>query len=72
MPERAPCPAPHPAPRLPIQPAFGTCPHWRKLFWIADAKKLAELGVSEDKRAKAERLLDPVEEDYLAAARVSR
>lgn len=56
------------APMMPLRHALGKCPHCRELFWIADAKKLTELGNSEDKWAKAERLLDPVEEDYLAAA----
>jgi hypothetical protein len=58
------------APMLPLGHALGKCPHCRELFWIADAKKLAEFRVYEDKAewAKAESLLDPVEEDYLAAA----
>lgn len=56
------------APMLPLGHALGKCPHCRELFWIADAKKLTELWGGDDKWAKAESLLDPVEEDYLAAA----
>jgi len=62
------------APMLPTLPELVKCPYCQKLFWIADAKKLAEgrLGSDGGKWAKAESALDPVEADYLAAARAKR
>lgn len=60
------------APGLPLLPELVKCPHCRWLFWRADAKKLAELswGQDEAKWAKAQSVLNPGEDDYLAAARV--
>jgi hypothetical protein len=55
-------------PMMPLRHVLRKCPHCRELFWIADANTLAKFWVPEDKWAKAESLLDPVEEDYLAAA----
>ncbi len=59
------------APMLPTLPELVKCPYCQKLFWIADAKKLAEgrLGSDGGKWAKAESALDPVEADYLAAVK---
>jgi len=59
------------APMLPMLSALVKCPHCQKLFWIADAKKLVELpwGIYEGKWANAKSALDPVEADYLAAAK---
>lgn len=59
------------APMYPMQSQLVKCPHCQKLFWIADAKQLAKLfsGTDETKWAKVKRVLDPVEADYLAAAR---
>lgn len=59
------------APMLPMLPELVKCPHCRWLFWIADAKKLAELswGQAEAKWAQAQSVLNPEEDDYLAAAK---
>jgi len=59
------------APMLPMRPALVNCPYCRKLFWIADAKKLAERQPWLDggKWDQAKSVLDPVEADYLAAAK---
>lgn len=37
------------APMMPLRHALRKCPHCRELFWSADAKKLAEFRVYEDK-----------------------
>jgi LysM domain. len=64
------------APMLRMGPALVKCPHCQTLFWIADAKKLAELSWSDDEatRAKWDKATDylyPVEKDYLTAAQVA-
>ena len=60
------------APMFRTGPALVKCPDCQKLFWIEDAKKLAELSWGDDaanaKWDKAKEFLDPVEEDYLTAA----
>lgn len=57
------------APMLPMLPELVKCPDCRWLFWVADAKKLAELWFDEGKWANAKSTVDPVEDDYLAAAK---
>lgn len=59
------------APMLPMLPELVKCPDCRWLFWMADAKKLSELEgwAVEPKWANAKSTVDPVEDDYLAAAR---
>jgi len=59
------------APMLPMLPELVKCPHCRWLFWVANAKKLAELsvGANHGKWANAKSMVDPVEEDYLTAAK---
>ncbi len=57
------------APMLPMLPELVKCPDCRWLFWMADAKKLAELQFDEGKWANAKSPVDPVEDDYLAAAK---
>lgn len=59
------------APMYPMRSQLGKCPHCRWLFWIADAKQLAELawGLDEAKWARAQSVLDAGEDDCLAAAK---
>jgi hypothetical protein len=59
------------APGLPMLPELVKCPDCRWLFWMTDAKKLAELSFVDEggKWANAKSVLDPGEDDYLAAAR---
>ena len=64
------------APMLPLGPDLVKCPHCQKVFWIADAKELAEVSWVDDpakqaKWAKAKELLRPMESEYLTAAQAA-
>lgn len=59
------------APMSPMLPALVKCPHCQKLFWIEDAKKLAQRMGSRDEGdpwRNAKEPLEPVESEYLVAA----
>ena len=59
------------APMWPMLPALVKCPHCQKLFWIEDAKELAQRmgsGGERDPWRNAKEPLEPAESDYLAAA----
>ncbi|HSH16009.1 MAG TPA: hypothetical protein VLD18_08250 [Verrucomicrobiae bacterium] len=64
------------APGMPLWSGLGKCPHCQELFWIADAKKLGEIGwttlvASPEDTArweKAPQIATPTEADHLLAA----
>ncbi len=64
------------APMLRKGRELSKCPDCQKLFWIADAKQLAELSFFGEKAtnakwAQAKAIQSPVEEDYLTVARAA-